>query len=1008
MLAIGPLTILALAASSALARGPAQEPSPEVLDISVASAAVNPGDPVIVSTSIHNPSLQEVEFRITLLVDEVPEEGRVVLLPGGATRIVKFTVARSEPGVHIARLGALATSFLVLSPQFALRDLRIAPQVVAAGEPVTILAAVKNVGPAPGSFQVPLVINGQVTEVRSQLLAAGETVTAAFRIREFTPGSYSTLVGDLPGSFTVIGPTVDITIPASVPISVPATIAFAEGALGLSVTGDHVSLSMTPADGLELILPVALEPGEVLASFHDPVSRIAYDGETLVVPLRNALFQEVARLIVEPADVTGLGDGAQVTASSLRLVVPRTPLLLPGIASPAGPLTFSANLSMEKLTLETPLRLTPGLRPAPETLAKMEIAARSRNKSVGEVVAMVTSEISATFATDGDGVAKVTFGVAGAWLEKLESGKSLAIVQLHGDDRIEIFDVTDVVPGEEQRLLSADVVDGQGTFLLVVLTPWNPSQVSELVLSRSAGIVGKPVEVRAIVDSSGGERVASSLVLRVNGEPVDVAAVEMLDRDTSQATFFITLEEPGGYILEVEGRQMNLQASLPDILGYIQVAQFTVSPEMTAPGQPVAISALVLNVGPREVVSDAVLLINGAPEEGKLLRLPSGTAEELQFKVIRDRPGEYSVVFLNARGGFVVVTEPTSPSFEVLDLTVDPQTVSPGETVTVSFSVMNEGEQEGVYSAILIINKEAIQRKELAVGGLTTVPVAFFVESERAGLYSVEVGPLKRDYVVVPPEELSVALVKLELRPQTVSSGDQVVASVDLLNRRRTPQTSVLALTINDVVIEEREVMLAAEETKREVFLLTRDNPGRYQVRVQRRLSSRLLVGQLSQEFLVTRALTPASFEILRLELSSSPAIPQQPVNLSFLLTNLGEKEGTFDIRVTVDDELEVREEVEIPGQISRQITVPLKGRPAGTYIVGVNGVKLQLQVVTEETPLEIPEEPPQEEVYILEVAPEKEERPWILFLTLGGALLLIAVTLYGLLRWERTRRPLK
>ncbi len=45
-MAAGSLEILLLPSGGTLARGPAKGVSPEVLDISVASAAVNPGEPV--------------------------------------------------------------------------------------------------------------------------------------------------------------------------------------------------------------------------------------------------------------------------------------------------------------------------------------------------------------------------------------------------------------------------------------------------------------------------------------------------------------------------------------------------------------------------------------------------------------------------------------------------------------------------------------------------------------------------------------------------------------------------------------------------------------------------------------------------------------------------------------------------------------------------------------------------------------------------------------------------
>jgi len=129
-------------------------------------------------------------------------------------------------------------------------------------------------------------------------------------------------------------------------------------------------------------------------------------------------------------------------------------------------------------------------------------------------------------------------------------------------------------------------------------------------------------------------------------------------------------------------------------------------------------------------------------------------------------------------------------------------------------------------------------------------------------------------------------------------------------------------------------------------------------------------------------------------------------LNLSLVLSNLGEKEGIFDIQVAVDGVVEQRDKVRISGQTSKQITLPLKGRPAGTYIIEVNGSKMQVVVAPEYTPSQVSSEPSQEKVYVLEVAPEKKDRRWIFFIALGWALLLVGITLYGLLRWERATRP--
>ena len=77
-----------------------------------------------------------------------------------------------------------------------------------------------------------------------------------------------------------------------------------------------------------------------------------------------------------------------------------------------------------------------------------------------------------------------------------------------------------------------------------------------------------------------------------------------------------------------------------------------------------------------------------------------------------------------------------------------------------------------------------------------------------------------------------------------------------------------------------------------------------------------------------------------------------------------------------------------------------------GHYIVAVNGTKIQLTVGAEESAPQPRQEPQQEKVYVFTVTPEGKDRPWIFFGALGGALLVLGATLFGLLRWERATRP--
>ncbi len=396
-------------------------PQPEVVDLSLGSLVVSPGEPVEVETNILNSTTQEDAFAVVLRVDDVREAERTVLLPPGATRTIRFTVIRSDPGTHTVVVGPHAATFQVLSAQFQIRDLSSIPPVVAPGEPVRLRATVENVGAALGIFQVPLAVNGVLLDVRSGLLAVGESRVVTFETVARASGTYTVLVGNVPGVFTVVSPVFDVTIPSLIPISLPTTVGLSIAGTKLEITGNVVTLKTASAE-LEVTLPVRLESGDILDNFRDSVSGISYDGDALVIPIRNALYEVVARLTAAPRGVERMGNTAIVTADGLRLVVPEALLQLPQSSDVTGSVSFGMEVPLTGLSLDRPFRLTPGRRHVSETLARIELAASNTGKTVVGTVASasVTGPNIGPASTVED--ASVTFGVPSDWWTRWELG----------------------------------------------------------------------------------------------------------------------------------------------------------------------------------------------------------------------------------------------------------------------------------------------------------------------------------------------------------------------------------------------------------------------------------------------------------------------------------------------------------------------------------------------------------------------------------------------------------
>ncbi len=976
-------------------------PSLEVESLSVAPSVTSPGEPVRVEATVHNPSDQEAEFEVVLRVDDLTEEERLVGLPAGASQTVRFTVVRSEPGAHVARVGSQAVTFQVLSPQFVVRDLYLDPQVAVPGESILVRATVENAGSALGMYQIPLAIDGVVVDIRSDLLGVGQTSTVSFETVHNAPGSHTVLIGDVPGSIIVVSPAFDLHIPPSIGISLPTSSAADKDGNQLAITRDAVSLLAT-SDSMVVTLPAALPPGKTLDYFRDSVSGVVYEGGVVAIPLRNPAYKEVARLVVTTSLVSGDVAGVKLTSGKLMLVVPDTILQIPSSAAVVDLVSFGIEFPIVGLILDVPVRLTPGLRPGAEAMAAVELEARRKAKTLVQVIASATLE--APFQSPGgqDGLATVSFGVPSSWLPSVGSGTlEVALVRATGD--VELSPVSETVPAGSQTMLKAKVSQGEGTFALVWLANGAPPKIRNVAMAAPVAVVGVPMEVRAVADAAPGESLLSNAVLLVNNEPVAVERVQVLEDGSMAAVFYLTVRTPGAYSLAVGGSEVKLQAGILDVLGHAQVSQLGVAPQQTAPGQPVELKATVSNVGPRSVVSQALLLVNSVPTDQQWLALSSGETTEVTFQLVGQREGTYQVALLNARGEFVVAREPTPASIQAIDLRVEPSTVEPGNPVTVTLVVKNTGEIEGMYLARLFVEQREVATREITVDGLTTLPAMFLLQPQGEGVFTVEAGGLRQPFAVISSVLRSdLVLESLVVGPPTVAGGEEVVATITIRNRAFTSASGVIAVLVNGEPVAQQEVTLDGRGKTQERVVFTRDTPGLYQVEVRQGVSADAISDVLKGEFLVTRRQSPASWDISRLEVLPQPAAPQEPLLISFLLSNLGQQEGEFTIQLEVDGVQEAQETVHVDSQTTLQVSLPLKGRPQGSYTLNISGTETRFAVgaAAQGTPATgaTPGQTPATRATPGDIATERRVSPWIP-LVVSGALAVIVVVPYWLYR---------
>ncbi len=994
---------LLLAGHVLLAGGLASAVSPapalEVLEVTTSPGAVGPGEPVQVEAKVYNPLAQDADFTVVLMVDDALESQRVVHLSAGAVQRVRFSVVRPEPGAHVVRVGPHAATFQVLPAQLSFRSLSIEPPIAAPGEPVVVRVTLENVGAAPGVFQVPLSVNGMIVNLRNILLAVGGSQVVSFEISESTPGSYAVLVGDRAGTITIAAPAFQISVPSTVPISLPSASAGTTNGTSLAVTQDKVRLTATV--GLpKITLPAALPTNGVLGYFRDPVSGIQYDGSNLLIPLRDALYQEVARLVVTPQAITGLGTAAEIAPKRMTLVILDINLLLPRSASAADPVSFGIEIPLRDLQLDTPLQVTPGLRPPPSAVAAIELEARAGSKSLAQVLATATVEAPPKSSIAQDEGAVASFGVPASWLTQAKV-EAHAVALVKKDGSVELSPISEAVPAGERTILKAKVSQDQGTFALVLLSDGKPPVISQVTIPNQIAIVGTTVDIQGLSELLPGQTVRSNAVLRINGKAVAAEPVVSAPNGTPSADFSLTITTPGEYSIAVENKEAKLEVLPRDVSDQVQVSQMIITPPQASPGQLVKLKASLSNLGPQRVASEVLLKINGAPVEARLLAVSPGETADALFELATQWDGKYTVELLNGKGEFSVARAPTAASFQVTDLRVEPFPSKLGEPVAIKFALENTGETEGTYLAQVLLNKREVDRQEIKVPGLTTVPVSISMQPQAAGVFTVQIGGKSYDFVVIAPGQSSdIALERLSVEPPTVVGGEQVAVAVYFRNRATAPTSGLLTILVNGSLAEQRPVTLKEREQSQEVFTLSRDIPGLYLVEVREGTSSDFIGGVLKGSFLVSTRQTHASWEISRLEVTPQPGLEGEPLGLSFLISNLGQQEGDIAINVNVDDVLEIAQTIRVGPQTTREVGLTLKGQPKGTHTVAVNGVQLRFTVASPSKETPVPTATP-----TTVASPPATTNGSRLFIAITVALLVVAGTAYWAMRGRRSRQ---
>jgi hypothetical protein len=181
------------------------------------------------------------------------------------------------------------------------------------------------------------------------------------------------------------------------------------------------------------------------------------------------------------------------------------------------------------------------------------------------------------------------------------------------------------------------------------------------------------------------------------------------------------------------------------------VTDLTIDPLEAEIFEPIMIRVNLTNSGDLEGTYMANLTINGQPEDNQTIVLPGMNSTMVEFTVIREVPGNYTVELGGLTGSFTLkAMSETSSNIGLSKLVVTPYESWPNETITASVIATNVGSENESLSVRLMVDGSLVNatRIELAAGESTSVEFTFNVTTE--GKHAIKVNNLSGSFMVVP------------------------------------------------------------------------------------------------------------------------------------------------------------------------------------------------------------------------------------------------------------------
>jgi len=191
-------------------------------------------------------------------------------------------------------------------------------------------------------------------------------------------------------------------------------------------------------------------------------------------------------------------------------------------------------------------------------------------------------------------------------------------------------------------------------------------------------------------------------------------------------------------------------AMLRTLPASFSITELAITPDEVQLGESVNVNVTITNDGDMTGSYEVNLQIDELLVQKKEVTLAGGDTGTVSFLITLNTIGEH-MVNVGGLSGTCEVRAPKVPAtFVTSALTVSPDEVSVGESVSIKINVTNMGELPGTYELTLKVDGQVNDTKEITLAGQESRQVMFALSREIAGSYVISIDDLSSMLMVYP------------------------------------------------------------------------------------------------------------------------------------------------------------------------------------------------------------------------------------------------------------------